>query len=95
MTGKKMFKVLCPVEGRGANKDKTFWRDCGRGFENHNQSLSLHLDLLPVNGKLYIREMTEDDFKRRDSGGGQASNDPPPPPLDPNPIYGNQSDIPF
>jgi hypothetical protein len=89
---KKMFKVLCPVEGKGTKKDRTFWKDCGRGFENHNQSLTLHLDVLPVNGKLCIFEMTEDDLRRRDAA--RANDPPPPPPIDPAPLA-HDDHVPF
>jgi hypothetical protein len=62
MTMKKMYKVLCPLERNG----HTWWTAVGVGFTNKDDSINLHLDLVPTSGpfKLQIREYTEEDQRR-------------------------------
>jgi len=62
MTARKIFKVLCPVERNG----KTHWLRVGSAFPNKDDSINLYLDALPVNQKLQIRELDEDDLRDRD-----------------------------
>lgn len=74
----RMFKVVCPI----ARKDgSTFWMRVGTGFPNKDQSINLYLDVLPVNLKLQIRELDEEDLsprRRRDDGApARALNDIP------------------
>ncbi len=48
----KMKAVFTIVEG----KERTFWRQVGVAFVNRDGSLNLHLDALPTNGKLQVRD---------------------------------------
>jgi hypothetical protein len=58
-TGKSYRFVYAIIEkGEGANS-KTFWQKCGIAYVNHDQSINLYLDTLPLNGKLQIRERDE------------------------------------
>jgi hypothetical protein len=59
-------KVLCPVEGQNG---KTRWREVGVAFINKDQSINLYIDLLPVNGKLHVRDYDESPppWQRRDN----------------------------
>jgi hypothetical protein len=58
-TGKSYRFVYAVIEkGEGANS-KTFWQKCGIAYVNHDQSINLYLDTLPLNGKLQIRERDE------------------------------------
>ncbi|MCB9561183.1 MAG: hypothetical protein H6709_04750 [Kofleriaceae bacterium] len=75
----RMFKVLCPIEKKDGGG--TFWMRIGTGFPNKDQSINLYLDALPINQKLQLREMDEEDLRRSEarraerrsgSGGGGA-----------------------
>jgi len=70
--GKKM-KVVCPVERKDG---KTRWVGCGVGFINRDASINLYLDVLPVNGKLQLREWDDSPppWERRDGGGHTSAN---------------------
>lgn len=39
---------------------KSFWVRIGAGFTNRDGSMNLHLDALPINGKLQVREWEPD-----------------------------------
>ena len=61
----KKMKVLCPVEKPGDKKAR-YWIRCGTAFVNRDQSINLYIDVLPINGRLHIRELDEDELKDRD-----------------------------
>jgi hypothetical protein len=52
---------------REVGPDKKFWRQIGVAFENRDDSLSVVLDSLPLDGKLHIREQ-----RAEDAGGKHA-----------------------
>jgi len=58
---------------------KSYWSRVGVGFVNRDGSMNLHLDAIPINGKLQVREW--EPFERRgDSNGtGTGGNGEPPP----------------
>src|SRR5262245_26926533 len=60
---KRMFKVICPIEKRGGG---TYWMRMGTGFTNKDDSINIYLDALPKNFQLQLREMDEEDLRRRD-----------------------------
>jgi hypothetical protein len=60
-------RVLVPVERDG----KTWWLRAGAGFVNKDQSINLYLDVLPVNGKLQIREWDDAPWKGPPGRGGE------------------------
>ncbi|MBL8625822.1 MAG: hypothetical protein JNK64_31200 [Myxococcales bacterium] len=70
-----MFKVLCPIERKDGS---THWLRIGSGFPNKDQSVNIYLDVLPVNLKLQLRELDEEDLqpraKRASAAGGDAPN---------------------
>ncbi len=71
---KKMYKVLCPMEGRNGVK---FWSRLGSGFTNKDESINLHLDLIPfgkTNCTIQLREITEEDLRRDSERRAQSSN---------------------
>lgn len=47
----------------GKDGDKSFWTKIGVAFTNKDESLTVILDAMPVDGRLHIR-----DFKERDEG---------------------------
>ena len=57
MDEKKRMKVLCPVDGKD---NKTYWKPMGAAFRNKDDSISVILDGLPVNGRLQLREWEDD-----------------------------------
>ncbi|MBP6840340.1 MAG: hypothetical protein KA190_23780 [Kofleriaceae bacterium] len=75
---KPMLKVLSPIEKKGGG---TYWMRVGTAFYNQDQSINIHLDALPTNQKLQLREMDEEDLRRRDgtphgARGGLGSTSP-------------------
>ena len=64
---RKMFKVITPIE-KANGKDK-YWMRLGTAFTNKDDSINVYLDAIPVNQKewtLQLREMDEEDFKKKD-----------------------------
>jgi protein associated with RNAse G/E len=64
--GKKMFKVITPIEKDGKN---LYWMRLGSAYTNKDESINVYLDAIPVNQKewkLQLREMDEEDFKKKD-----------------------------
>jgi hypothetical protein len=63
MTTKKMFKVLCPMEGKNGSK---WWMRCGSGFPNKDDSINIYLDAVPTKPgfTLQLREYTDEDMKQ-------------------------------
>ena len=60
---KKMFKVLTAIEKRDGG---TFWMRVGSGFTNRDNSVNIYLDVIPKNFQLQLRELDEEDLRRRD-----------------------------
>jgi hypothetical protein len=65
-----MFKVICPVEKRGGG---TYWMRMGSAFTNKDDSINIYLDAVPKNFQLQLRELDEDELRRRDNNQGGAS----------------------
>ena len=64
------FKVVYTIVDRGEGK-KPLWIRIGTAFPNRDGSMNVHLDALPVNGKLQIRDYVPfDDRHGSDSGKG-------------------------
>lgn len=66
---RKKYKVLCPVTKPDGG---VYWMRLGSAYDNKDGSQNMYLDALPVNGKLHVRELDDDDLKPR------ASLPPPP-----------------
>lgn len=64
MQDKKTFKVLTPISKKEGG---TYWVRCGSGFLNKDSSINLYLDVMPFDGKLTIRELDEEDLRRREA----------------------------
>ncbi len=62
---KDVFTIIDKGEGR-----KAYWHKIGAAFENKDGSLTVHLDSLPFNGKLQIREPREQQSDTNGGGGG-------------------------
>jgi hypothetical protein len=74
--GKKMYKVLSPMEKKGGG---TYWMRIGTGYTNRDDSLNLYLDAMPpTNAKsnryeLQIRELTDEDLRKRETDSSHSS----------------------
>ena len=66
-SGMKKLRVLCPVTTKD---NRTYWVRSGTAFRNRDESINLYLDVLPVNGKLQIREWDDSPSER---GGDKSS----------------------
>jgi hypothetical protein len=55
-----VFNVKQAPEGSGK---KNFWNKVGVAFENKDGSIAVHLDSLPLDGKLQIRTPTDKESK--------------------------------
>lgn len=88
---KKMFKVISPITN---NKGETvYWMRIGNAFTNKDDSLNIYLDALPRTFQLQLRELDEEDLRRRESyrhgsaRGAQSANERTPSPA--------AADVPF
>ena len=95
---KKMWKVICPVEKKDGTG--THWSRLGIAYGNKDESINLYLDSLPLNGKLQLREFTEEELRERDQRRAGYQNrsslgDLPPPPAAASSGIGGTQPIPF
>jgi hypothetical protein len=74
-------KTVFTVVERG--QGKSIWVRIGVGFVNKDGSWNLHLDAVPTNGKLQVREW--EPYERRGDAPGQDGAQPPPPAPPPRP----------
>jgi hypothetical protein len=73
---KRTFKVfgLCPkASGTGS-----YFMRLGTGWLNRDNSINLKIDAFPKSGELQIREMDEDDLRKRDGTEHPSSSQPSP-----------------
>src|SRR5689334_6639471 len=86
---KKSYKVVYTiVEKKG--QQKPFWTRIGVAFTNRDGSFNVHLDAVPINGQLHIRdpkELTDEEREQRygrrrgngfGAGNGNGLHNPPP-----------------
>lgn len=78
----KQMKTVFTVVERGPGK--SFWTRIGVGFVNRDGSLNLHLDAVPINGKLQVRDWEPND-RRNDLPGQEGALPPRPRPRPPQP----------
>ncbi len=83
---KRMFKVMTRVE----TKTGGYWMRVGSGFENKDNSFNILLEAMPKSFSLHMRELDEEDVRKRESYASQAggngnhaapSRPSPPPPI--------------
>ncbi|HEY0193281.1 MAG TPA: hypothetical protein VGC42_19320 [Kofleriaceae bacterium] len=79
MQDKRTFKVLAPITKQDGG---TFWIRCGTGHLNRDSSINIYLDVLPRDGKLTLRELDEEDLRRREAWRAGAGGGSPPQPAD-------------
>jgi hypothetical protein len=90
----KNMKTVFTVVERG--QGKSIWVRIGVGFVNKDGSWNLHLDAVPTNGKIQVREWEPYDRDRRGDPPGQGAQDGATPPPRPRPRpQAAPSDAPF
>lgn len=95
MLQKKMFKVLTAIEKRDGG---TFWMRVGSAFTNRDNSVNIYLDVLPKNFQFQLRELDEEDLRRRDpqrNGSGEGTPSAPSPPTPPAAGEPTDASLPF
>ena len=83
---KKMFKVLAMTPKKGGG---TLWTRVGTAFTNNDQSVNVYLEAMPKNFELQLRELDEEDLRKRDSSEVRPFTPPP------NATAKASADIPF
>jgi hypothetical protein len=68
MMQKKMFKVLSSIDKRDGT---SFWMRVGSGFTNKDNSVNIYLDVIPKSFQFQLRELDEEDLRRRESRRGE------------------------
>jgi len=69
---KKMWKVICPIEKKDGTG--THWMRNGVAYGNKDESINVYLDTLPLNGKIQLREWTEEELRERDQRRSSGTN---------------------
>ena len=70
---RKIYKALMMVERKDG---KTHWMRIGTAFPNRDDSINVYLDAYPKDGKVQIRELDEDDLRRRDGDAPRGRSGP-------------------
>lgn len=60
---KKMFKVLSAIDKRDGG---TFWMRVGSAYTNRDNSVNIYLDVFPKSFQFQLRELDEEDLRKRD-----------------------------
>ena len=85
---KRTFKVLAAIPKRDGGH---WWMRCGAGHTNKDDSINVYLDAVPRDLKFTLRELDDEDLRRREAyrathgDYGPPPPPPPPPPSDPIP----------
>ena len=91
-----MFKVLSAIEKRDGG---TFWMRVGSGFTNRDNSVNIYLDVLPKTFQFQLRELDEEDLRKRDpqraGAGGGGGGLAPDLPVGPAPGGSSEAGLPF
>ena len=64
MTPNKRYQVFSIREVTEKNEKKSVWVKAGSAWVNRDASINIYLDVLPLDGKLHVREALEE---RRDT----------------------------
>jgi len=80
---KRTFKVLAAIPKRDGGH---FWMRCGNGYTNKDDSINVYLDAVPRDMKFQLRELDEEDLRKREahrttSPGGETAGPGEPPPF--------------
>lgn len=72
MLQKKVYKIMSAVEKRDGG---SFWIRVGSGYTNRDGSVNIYLDVFPKTFQLQMRELDEEDLRKREP---RADGAPPP-----------------
>jgi hypothetical protein len=61
---KRTFKVLAAIPKRDGGQ---WWMRCGTGHTNKDDSINVYLDAVPRELKFTLRELDEEDLRRREA----------------------------
>jgi hypothetical protein len=61
---KQTFKVLAAIPKRDGGH---FWMRCGTGHTNKDDSINVYLDVMPKDMKFQLRELDEEDLRKREA----------------------------
>ena len=84
MLQKQTFKVMAAIPKRDGGH---WWMRCGTGHTNKDDSINVYLDVMPKDMRFTLRELDEEDLRKREayrasqaSAGGEpaATTDPVP-----------------
>ena len=64
MLQKRTFKVLAAIPKRDGGH---WWMRCGNGHTNKDDSINVYLDACPRDLKFTLRELDDEDLRRRDA----------------------------
>lgn len=64
MLQKKTFKVLAAIPKRDGTQ---WWMKCGSAHTNKDDSINVYLDAMPRDLKFQLRELDEEDLRRREA----------------------------
>lgn len=83
MLQKQTFKVLAAIPKRDGGH---FWMRCGTGHTNKDDSINVYLDAVPRDLKFTLRELDEEDLRKREAyrtthGGTEPANPSDPAPF--------------
>ena len=85
MLQKRTYKVLAAIPKRDGGH---WWMKCGAAHTNKDDSINIYLDAVPKDLRFTLRELDEEDLRRREAyrtGSGDGS-PPPAPSTDPTPF---------
>lgn len=88
MSERKVYKVVAPIEKRGGGQ---FWLRCGSAMVNRDNSINVYLDAMPKDLKFTLRELDEEDLRRRDEARAAAASRTGGAPSFPLPIAGGDA----
>lgn len=64
MLQKRTFKVLAAIPKHDGGH---FWMRCGTGHTNRDASINIYLDVIPRDLKFTLRELDEEDLRKREA----------------------------
>jgi hypothetical protein len=80
---KRTFKVLAAIPKRDGGQ---FWMRLGAAHTNKDDSINVYLDAVPRDLKFTLRELDDEDLRRRESYRATQGDPGAPPPIDSTPL---------
>jgi hypothetical protein len=81
---KRTFKVLAAIPKRDGGH---WWMKCGAGHTNKDDSINVYLDAVPRDLKFTLRELDEEDLRRREAYRATHGESTAPPPAGDGPPF--------